>query len=74
MTDDAGINDAETDIPAALRRDANNVAPFMRTADLREWGRTVTCEQLATAMNEVNREANPPALPPNWVPPWASKS
>jgi len=68
MTDDARAFEAETDIPAALRRDANNVAPFMvtkpNTVDFfHETPRIVT---------GVSPEANPQATPPSWAPPWSS--
>lgn len=40
-------------VPPELRRDENNVAPYMR---------------------KPSPANNPLASPPNWVPPWHSKS
>jgi len=65
------------ELPPALKRDANNVAPFMLRA-----ARAKALDELIAADAElldldavtVNREASPPASPPNWVPPWVSKS
>jgi hypothetical protein len=53
------------DIPEGLRRDKNNVAPFMR--------RNLTEQTMLDVAAEIfNPEANPPASPPSWVPPWSS--
>ena len=50
------------DLPPALKRDKNNVAPFMRVgADARN-------------MPPINLATSPPASPPNWAPPWLTKS
>jgi hypothetical protein len=53
--DDAGI-------PACLKRDANNRAPWMN-ADFKPHKHY-----------SASPAANPPANPPNWVPPWAASS
>lgn len=67
MTDDL-------EIPLALRRDANNVAPYMidweKTAELRKQVVADAHLYLVTS----SPEDSPQASPPNWVPPWAAKT
>lgn len=59
------------ELPAALKRDANNKAPFMSPKLCEDEG----CPQHGTPHVCINRVASPPAsAPPSWVPPWGSKS
>jgi len=65
------------ELPPALKRDANNVAPFMlRAARAKALDELIAADAELLDMDAVivNREANLPASPPNWVPPWESKS
>jgi hypothetical protein len=78
------------EIPEAIRRDKNNVAPFMKPV-LFVWdlaapcpycagGRTgyasTNCENCMNTRlaNPPSPEASPPASPQDWAPPWAAKS
>ena len=54
------------DIPACIRRDANNRAPFM--LDTPEY------KDDALDWTPINRANSPQAKAPDWVPPWVSKS
>jgi hypothetical protein len=71
-------------IPSALKRDANNVAPFM--LDPPEYVDDAT-DMVPIKVDVkfsngwapphpalVSPEASLPETPPSWVPPWASKS
>ena len=67
----------DLDIPEALRRDANNVAPFMRTVV----GVVYDCVCKRNGCPDASGralcsspEANLPATAPSWVPPWEAKS
>jgi hypothetical protein len=51
------------EIPECLRRDANNVAPFMRESEV---------ELFYNAF--ASPATNPPRTAQGWVPPWGSKS
>lgn len=64
MTDDL-------EIPAALRRDANNVAPFMRRPDCTCGLMRGECKRAGCPINPA---ANLLATAPSWVPPWEAKS
>lgn len=58
--------DRGDDIPTCIKRDKNNVAPFM--LDPPEY------KDDAIDWVPINPEASPPASPPSWVPPWGAKS
>ena len=53
------------EIPAVLKRDKNNVAPFMRR-DVPEY------VDDATDQAPINHADNLPASDQSWIPPWAS--
>jgi|WetSurMetagenome_2_1015567.scaffolds.fasta_scaffold545973_2 hypothetical protein len=61
------------DLPPTLKRDANNVAPFMidweKTAELRK--QVVADAHLYFVTSPA---ASPQETPPSWVPPWGAKS
>lgn len=58
------------DIPACLKRDKNNVAPFMMKSLCVDEG----CPHAGTPHVCVSPADNPPATDQDWLPPWASKS
>lgn len=64
------LRDSFTEIPPALRRDANNKAPFMDPNLCVDEG----CPHAGTPHVCINRVDNPPAKAQDWVPPWASTS
>lgn len=55
-------------IPGFLRRDKNNVAPWMRLCD------DEGCPRHGTAHECVNRADSLPTSFQNWVPPWLATS
>lgn len=55
------------DVPAVLKRDKDNKAPYM-IENVHPTGRNFFADLVASPAN------SPPASPPSWVPPWASTS
>lgn len=55
-------------MPECLRRDANNVAPFMRQCV------DEGCPWHGTVHECVNPGASLPTSPPDWLPPWGAKT
>ncbi len=60
------------EIPLALRRDANNRAPFMDLCDCDD-ALDENIKMRRCPVHGTSPATNPPAIDPNWVPPWASK-
>lgn len=60
------------DIPAALKRDKDNVAPFMRALEF-HGAVSVKYDENGKAHHRPNPATSPPASPPSWVPPWQTK-